>query len=123
MDLDQNNKQSIKKILFSVKSNKNLTPSVIRDLNGTIEREDAAIGYLITLYPMENLVKETKKYGVYQNRFHKESIPKIEVITIEELLQGKRMINSQWSVDVVKSALRDWDYDIKQKSILDEEIN
>ncbi len=123
MDLDQNNKQSIKKILFSVKSNKNLTPSVIRDLNGTIEREDAAIGYLITLYPMENLVKETKKYGVYQNRFHKESIPKIEVITIEELLQGKRMINSQWSVDVVKSAVRDWDYKTKQKSILDEEIN
>jgi hypothetical protein len=33
---------------------------VIGDLFGTIEREKAVMGILLTLYPMPNLVKESK---------------------------------------------------------------
>jgi len=36
-------------------------------LFGAVEREDTAVGILITLYPFDNLLKETKKYGYYKN--------------------------------------------------------
>jgi hypothetical protein len=93
------------KIIFSVKSNKTLTPSVIRDLNGTLEREGAAMGYLITLYPMPNLVKESKQYGFYHNTLLDKNFPKIEVISVEEILNGKRMsIPASHKISVVKEA-------------------
>ena len=105
--LDRNEKSDTEhnKILFSVKSNKTLSPSVIRDLNGTMEREGAAMGYLITLYPMPNLVKESKQYGVYYNSLLAKNFPKIEVISVEEILNGKRMsIPASHKVSVVKEA-------------------
>lgn len=80
-----------KKVLFSVKSNKKLSPSVIRDLNGTLEREKAVMGFLLTLYPMENLVKESKKYGDYKNKFSGNDYPKIKVISVHDIFSGKTM--------------------------------
>jgi site-specific DNA-methyltransferase (adenine-specific) len=50
----------IKKVIFSVKSNQKLSPTVIRDLNGTLEREGAVMGILLSLYPADNLLKECK---------------------------------------------------------------
>ncbi|MEN9611333.1 MAG: hypothetical protein RLZZ628_2147, partial [Bacteroidota bacterium] len=105
IDLDEKGQTTYKPVLFSVKSNKTLTPSVVRDLFGTMEREKAAIGYLLTLYSMDNLVKECKKYGVYQNRIFGNTYPKIEVINVQELLDGKKM-NLPTSVEVLKSAER-----------------
>ena len=90
--VNSNDKKTINnKVLFSVKSNQKLTPSVIRDLNGTIEREGAACGILLTLYPMPNLVKEAKTYGFYHNKFNGNDYQKIEVISIEGLLAGERI--------------------------------
>jgi site-specific DNA-methyltransferase (adenine-specific) len=103
LDLNSKNKKDHAKAIFSVKSNKTLTPSVIRDLNGTMEREGAVIGFLLTLYPMDNLVKESKKYGIYKNRLFNHDYPKIEVISVEEILAGKRM-NLPTGVAVVKGA-------------------
>jgi DNA modification methylase len=105
VDLDENGQTDYKSVLFSVKSNKNLSPSVIRDLFGTMEREKSVIGYLLTLYPMENLVKESKKYGNYQNKIFGNVYPKIEVISVQEILQGRKM-NLPTSVQVLKSAER-----------------
>ncbi|MBS1652908.1 MAG: site-specific DNA-methyltransferase [Bacteroidetes bacterium] len=103
IDVDKNNKKKYEKVIFSVKSNKTLSPTVVRDLNGTIEREGAALGYLLTLYPMDNLVKESKKYGVYKNIAFNHTYPKIEVISVEEILAGKRMILPT-GVNVVREA-------------------
>ncbi len=90
-DTDEKNEQTNRKVLFSVKSNEILSPSVIRELNGTIEREKAAVGYLLTLYPMENLVKESKKYGLYNNKLFDHKYSKIEVVNVKEILDGRRM--------------------------------
>jgi len=106
VDFDDKNKQIQKQILFSVKSNKTIPPSVIRDLNGTMEREDAAMGILITLYPMPNLVKESKKYGVYINKAFGQTYPKIEVISIAEMLAGNLMKMPTSVIDVLKKAGR-----------------
>jgi site-specific DNA-methyltransferase (adenine-specific) len=80
-----------RKVLFSVKSNKTLSPVVIRELNGTIERENAACGVLLTLYPMPNLVKESKQYGRYHNDFNDNDYPKIQVISVSEIFEGQRL--------------------------------
>ncbi len=79
------------KVLFSVKSNEKLTPAVVRELFGTVEREKAACGILLTLYPMPNLVKESKKYGIYRNDFTGREYPKIQVVCVQEMLDGQFM--------------------------------
>jgi site-specific DNA-methyltransferase (adenine-specific) len=76
------------KVLFSVKSGEKLTPAVVRELFGTVEREKAACGILLTLYPMPNLVKESKQYGFYHNHFTGNDYPKIQVVSVAEMLQG-----------------------------------
>jgi DNA modification methylase len=104
--LDLNGKkQDHKQIIFSVKSNKVLSPTVIRDLNGTLEREGAALGILITLYPMDNLIKESKKYGTYNNSILGQNYPKIDVITVDDILAGKTM-KIPTSLEVLKEAER-----------------
>jgi len=104
-DLDENRKMIFREVLFSVKSSKNLSPTVIRDLYGTVGRENAAAGILITLYPMENLVKEAKKYGSYHNSMLGKTFDKIQVVTVEEILQGERL-KLPVAKDVLKSAER-----------------
>lgn len=103
--LDSNEKegQIVKKVLFSVKSNKILSPAVVRDLNGTIEREGAAMGILLTLYPMDNMVKEGKKYGIYKNTLFNHDYPKIQVFSAQDILDGKRM-NLPIGQDIIKKA-------------------
>lgn len=105
LDLDKKAGQDYKQILFSVKSNKTLSPSVIRDLNGTIEREGAVMGVLITLYPMGNLVKESKKYGLYNNIMLGQTYPKIQVVCVDEILAGNTM-KIPTSLEVTKEAER-----------------
>ncbi len=103
LDSDEKDEQTVRQVLFSVKSDKKLAPTVIRDLNGTIEREKAAMGYLITLYPMKNLVKESKTYGLYENKQFGRRYPKIEVISTQEILDGIRM-ELPISLEVLKKA-------------------
>lgn len=103
MDRDKNGKDNYYSILFSVKSNKILPPSVIRDLNGTMEREGAVMGFLISLYPMENLVRESKKYGIYDSKMFDYRCPKIQIINIQEILEGN-VLNIPTPIEVLKKA-------------------
>ena len=105
VDIDEKGAQEYKQVIFSVKSSEKLSPSVIRDLFGTLERENAAMGYLLTLYPMPNLVKEAAKYGNYQNKMFGHSYPKITVVNVQELIDGAVMAIPT-VVSVLKSAER-----------------
>jgi site-specific DNA-methyltransferase (adenine-specific) len=111
---DRNAKGEIEnsKALLSVKSSKTLTPTVIRDLNGTIERENAACGFLLTLYPMPNLVKEAKQYGNYHNKLVNRDYPKIQVINVEEMLNGQLL-----ELPNVMQVLKDAEQFVEQSSL------
>ncbi len=105
MDRNKKGESELNRVLFSVKSDKVLSPKVVRELNGTIEREGAAMGYLLTLYPMKNLIAESKKYGSYHNTLLDKDFPKIEVISVQEMLDGKRItIPTTHEIAVTKSA-------------------
>jgi site-specific DNA-methyltransferase (adenine-specific) len=105
-DRDEKNDLEMKQVLFSVKSDKSPHVSYIRDFYGTIEREKAAMGYFITLNsPTRDMVAECKKLGKYKNHLIGTEYPKIEIITVEEILKGGRMsIPLSHQIAVVKSA-------------------
>ena len=81
-------KDKTQKVLFSVKTGQKLPPATVRDLFGTVERDNAAIGILITLCPFENLVKEAKKYGYFKHPLTGKQYERIQVIDIVKIMEG-----------------------------------
>ena len=63
----------------------------MRDLRGTLEREKAPFALLITLEPPTTPMRqEATEAGFYRVPATGEEIPKVQIITIRELLQGQR---------------------------------
>lgn len=81
-----------KTVIIQVKSG-NVTSSQIRDLKGAVEREQAAIGAFITLRePTGPMKQEAHAAGFYEpEHFPDKACPKIQILTIEELLAGKEL--------------------------------
>ncbi|MCL1831653.1 MAG: restriction endonuclease [Oscillospiraceae bacterium] len=87
--------------LFSVKSGK-VGVSMIREFCRVVEREKAAIGIFITLEkPTKDMIAEAAIAGVYKNA-HISDVPKIQIVTVTEIMNGNRMILP--AADVIKSA-------------------
>ena len=81
--------QKTKKIIIQVKSGKVL-PTHIRDLKGTIESNEAQIGVFITLHPPSRGMKEeAATTGFYKSPGWNKNYPRLQILTIEEILQGK----------------------------------
>jgi len=81
-----------KKIVIQVKSG-SVGVSQIRDLKGVMEREDAVIGVFITLEPPTGpMGTEAVTAGFYEpEHFPGQRYPKLQILTIEELLNGKQV--------------------------------
>lgn len=82
-----------------------MIPNFVRDLYGTVEREKAVCGILITLYDAPNLVKEAKTYGKFMHNFLGTEYDKITIVSIKEILSGARL-NLPLSLEVIKKAER-----------------
>jgi hypothetical protein len=94
-DIDPHNpKKTIRReIIVQVKSGK-VSVKDIRDLWGVIEREQAIIGVFITLEnPTKPMTDEAIKAGYYERWGQK--YRKIQILTIEELFQGKKIDSPQ----------------------------
>ena len=60
----------------------------MRDLKGTIDREKAQIGVLITLKePTKGMKEEAASAGFYKSPMGKD-YPKLQILTVKELLEG-----------------------------------
>ena len=81
-------KGTARRVIVQVKSGK-VNAAQIRDLIGTVEREKAGIGVFITLEPATRpMVNEALKASVYHSPVWGEDYPKIQILTIQELLSG-----------------------------------
>jgi DNA modification methylase len=85
---DEQNGKS-KQIILSVKAG-GVTVSHLRDLRGVLEREKAEIGVLISMQPpTEPMRREAADGGYYTAPFTGEKHPRLQLLTIAELLEGK----------------------------------
>ena len=82
-------RRAVNKAIVQVKSGKVSSP-LIRDLVGTVEREKAAMGLFITLEePTRDMRTEAVSAGFYHSDLWQRDFPKIQIRTVEELLEGK----------------------------------
>jgi site-specific DNA-methyltransferase (adenine-specific) len=85
----QDDKQSTKKIVVSVKGGQNISVQMLRDLRGVIEREKAAIGLFVTLAdPTKPMRDEAVKAGFYTSS-QGANFSRMQILTIAGLLEGR----------------------------------
>jgi hypothetical protein len=95
-----------KSIILSVKAG-HLAPNFVRDLRGTVDREKAAIGVLITMdEPTREMRKEAATGEFYVSGWGNTKHPKIQILTVGDLLSGKQINRppEQWTGATFKKA-------------------
>ncbi|MDE1820847.1 MAG: restriction endonuclease [Euryarchaeota archaeon] len=82
----------MKCIVLQVKSG-HVSSAQVRDLIGVVEREKAAIGAFLTLEePTRDMLTEAATAGFYRPEYRmdpNERYPKVQILTIKDLLEGK----------------------------------
>ena len=79
-----------KKVIVSVKGG-GVNVSQIRDLGHVVEREKAAIGIFLTLEkPTKPMIEEAVGKGFYRSNGWNRDYPRIQILTVEEILAGKQ---------------------------------
>jgi site-specific DNA-methyltransferase (adenine-specific) len=92
------------KIIFQVKSGK-VKAGDIRDLQGTMTLNEAAIGIFITLQtPTKDMIQTAKMAGIYQSRYMSQNVDKIQIVTIQEIIEDKKRLDIRLMFEVLKSA-------------------
>jgi len=77
-----------KRVIVQVKSG-HVKSGDIRDLVGTIQREQAALGVFITLEaPSRDMKVEATSAGFYHSPGWGKEYPRVQILTIDELLHG-----------------------------------
>jgi len=78
-------------VVLSVKAG-HVTANHVRDLRGVVEREKAAIGVLISMEdPTKPMQTEAVTAGFFESKTWGKKYPKIQLLTIAELLTGKKI--------------------------------
>lgn len=99
------NSGKARKIILQVKSG-NVKSGDIRDLKGVLEREKAELGAFLTLKPAtRDMIKEAVSAGFYESEFFG-SFPRLQILTIEEILGGKKLLYPRDGAATFKRAER-----------------
>jgi DNA modification methylase len=76
--------------VVSVKGGRQLNPSMVRDLRGTVESQRADMGVLVTLeQPTRGMVQETRRSGSYVHPLTGRTHPRLQIVTVAQLLAGE----------------------------------
>jgi SAM-dependent methyltransferase len=85
-------KNKVGRVVVSVKGGGQVGPAMVRDLAGTVEAEKANMGVLITLTKATAKMTEAAHHtGSYEWPVDGRSYPKVQLVTIEQLLAGHRL--------------------------------
>jgi len=92
------------RIMISVKGG-GLSPVNVRELRGVMSREGAAMGVLLTLQnPTQAMLVEAAKAGFYESPWGQH--PRIQIITAEQVLDGRGIDYPGANLSAVKKARR-----------------
>jgi site-specific DNA-methyltransferase (adenine-specific) len=95
-----------KKVIIQVKSG-HVKAGDVRDLKGVMDREKAAIGCFITLEePSAPMKIEAVSSGFYESEYFSDKHPRIQILTIAELLSGKQLQYPRHKIETFKKAQR-----------------
>jgi site-specific DNA-methyltransferase (adenine-specific) len=82
--------KTTEKAVVSVKGGQNLNPGMVRDLVGVMDAERAKIGVFLTLEdPTTGMRTAATKAGFYESPLHGK-FEKVQILTVEDLFDGKR---------------------------------
>jgi len=77
------------RIIISVKGGDQLSPVMVRELAGTVQRENAEMGILVTLgAPTKAMLTEASGHGFVPKSAHGR-LPRIQIVTAQDLLDGR----------------------------------
>ena len=80
-----------KQVIVQVKSG-HIKSGDIRDLKGTLDREEAALGVFVTLEPpTPDMKTEAVTAGHYHSPGWNQDYPRLQILTIEDLLKGEQV--------------------------------
>ena len=81
----------VQSVIVSVKSG-GVQAKDVRELNHVVEREQAAIGVLVTLEdPSKPMRDEAAQIGSWHSELYDKSYPKLQIITVREIIEEGRM--------------------------------
>ena len=81
-----------KPVIISVKGGQRAGVGDLRDLRGTVEREDAAIGVMVLARQRTAAMeKEAAAAGLYHSPWDGSTYPRIQIITAGEIIHGERI--------------------------------
>lgn len=76
--------------IISVKGGKTINPAMVRDLAGSLDAHNANMGVLITLTPpTQGMINAANGFGQWTDSFTQAKWPKVQIITIDDLLESK----------------------------------
>lgn len=85
------NKGGIGRLLVSVKGGKTVTPAFVQELSGAMLQHKAQMGVLVTMAkPTKGVLEAINHGGTYTWPVNNATFPRLQVITVEQLLQGAR---------------------------------
>jgi len=77
------------RIIISVKGGSHVNPAMVRDLAGTVEREGAQMGILVTLNePTRGMAADAANYGFVSKTPHGR-MPRIQIVSAEDIVDGR----------------------------------
>jgi len=84
-------KEDYRRAIVSVKGGEHVNVAMVRDLKGVLDREKEPIGVLLTLAPpTREMVVEAAASGFYESDFWGRKFARVQILTVEEMLAGKR---------------------------------
>lgn len=84
---------NLKRTVVQVKGGVHIGSQIVRDLIGTVQATKSAMGILITLYePTEQMKQAAMEAEYYESPTWGHKYPKIQILTIPELLKGSKPI-------------------------------
>lgn len=96
---DESDAGETKQVIISVKAGENLNVSMVRDLVGVLEREKsggAVMGVLISMEPTTKPMRQEAAGAGFYKSPGKTQHPRLQLLTIEELLSGKKIDMPAW---------------------------
>jgi len=87
-------KDTLKEMIISVKGGQNITTADIRELRGTLDREDKATlaGFISLHEPTRGIREEAAQAGIWE--YKGINYEKIQLLTIKEILEEKRTFHT-----------------------------